>query len=201
MHRGSAALTAAATAVLVCAGCTESVTFSDRAPASSRSARVSGALEQLPETSTAHRPVDIDSGEEQRVLGEVSRGKEHIVAYTEGDKCGMHLVPADPSGQAGSDTLAAWPTDEPADSSGLPLGPYSVDSTSSYGHNKASWATLRCSKDAIVIEYGSDVNTPVTGMRGSVSTVTPDKSRNDVTIVVAESRDRLRILTKLTRQS
>ncbi|MEU6084676.1 hypothetical protein [Streptomyces sp. NPDC047108] len=139
-----------------------------------------------------------DTSREKHVLAVVSRGKERIIAYTEGKMCGMTVVPADRSFLRTSDTQAARPHDgEPDGSGGLPLGPYSSTSISSSGDGPAWSGKLHCSEGAMVIEYESDESTPVTGTRGSVSTAPLDEARNSVGVVVGEEPYRDRILAEL----
>ncbi|MFG2196014.1 hypothetical protein [Streptomyces sp. NPDC048639] len=204
MHRGITALTVAATAVAVCAGCTKSVTPSDHAPASSRSAGEAGALGRLPEVVAADAPLAMEEipvpAEKQRILGEVYSGGKRIIAYTGGQACGLLVLRSSTSRERVTTMKASWPTESSVGSSILPMGPYST-ATSSNADDKGSWTSLSCAKDAMVIEYASDRSFRVTRTRGAVSTVRLHGRKNDLAVVVGEKSARSRIMARLTRHS
>ncbi|MFF3765679.1 hypothetical protein ACFYYR_16545 [Streptomyces sp. NPDC001922] len=184
MTKRTTALVVGVTLGLMCTACTSGEEEQKRVPppASPEPA----TLKRLPEISISGDPLaGRESGESpgtQRVLGEVYKGKARIIAYTEGDKCGVLVLNSGHKKDASINLITGWPDHRSEGSSNLPAGPYSTSSgADSEGTGRAS---LSCGKNAMVVQYSSDVPASVSRQRGSVTTA-PSPGKKNFSVVVA----------------
>ncbi|MER5973921.1 hypothetical protein ABT112_30125 [Streptomyces sp. NPDC002055] len=196
MTKRTTALVVGVTLGLMCTACTSGEEGQKRVPPSPEPA----ALKRLPDISISGDPLaGRESGESpgtQRVLGEVHKGKARIIAYTEGDRCGVLVVNSGHTKNASINLITGWPDHKSEGSSNLPAGPYSTSSgADSEGTGRAS---LSCGKNAMVVQYSSDVPASVSRQRGSVTTATsPGKKK--ISVVVAPGGIRKSMMADLPK--
>ncbi|MCX5129316.1 hypothetical protein [Streptomyces sp. NBC_00347] len=136
-------------------------------------------LTELKKISVNVDPLGELKGQPQMV-SEVQYGDGRLIAYVTSDSCGIvttsnsdprrndiHLVSKWPSGGRGTDTLSA--------------GPY--NNASGNGSGKA-WASLLCSKDAMVIEYTPDGASSSLGQIRGEATVTQLPGKQAVSRII-----------------
>jgi hypothetical protein len=124
-----------------------------------------------------------------KVLGEIRKGPRRLVAYIEEGSCGLLVTDASNPERALINITSAWPKAASEGSNRYPVGPYSF--TSGAGANKSeTWASLYCSKTAMVINYSSQGNSVSSHHKGNVST----KETSPLTMVIGSPEAREKVL-------
>nr|MDT0518871.1 hypothetical protein [Streptomyces sp. DSM 41633] len=107
-----------------------------------------------------------------RILAELQYGEDRLIAYVNGDGCGIRATSKGASTANPIHLVSKWPVGGDGSTS-YPLGPYN---SASSAEGAKIWATLLCSRNAMVIEYSS-------GGEG-----VPERARGPVTVArVADS--------------
>lgn len=99
------------------------------------------------------------------VLAELRYGHGRLVAYVQGDSCGIVATPGADAGAVPVHLVAKRPGG--GEGSGrLPAGPYT---TASVSGGPRTWASLLCGENAMVIEYASGGEDAPQQVRGPVT--------------------------------
>ncbi|MFI7408616.1 hypothetical protein ACIBU0_08120 [Streptomyces sp. NPDC049627] len=193
MTRTIRCLIAGVTVGLVCSACTAP----DTGKAGPSSPPETAELLKLPTVSVTGDPfaeLDVTPQEpSRRVLGEVDAGRERLIVYTEGKKCGLLATPSGTHRKPSLQLLTSWPEKADQGSSRLPFGPYLK--TSGYGSGDSpAWAELSCSKKAVVVNYSSVDGGKEIRHTGSVS-LSRSEDGKSVSVVVGKEGSRKKILS------
>ncbi|MBH1938951.1 hypothetical protein I5Q34_32620 [Streptomyces sp. AV19] len=128
-----------------------------------------------------------------KAVGELRKGPRRLIAYTQEGSCGLLVADAANSKQSLIDITSAWPKNDSEGSKRYPAGPYSF--TSGAGSSESeTWASLYCSKAAMVIEYSSKEHAPASDQKGSVSTKAHQGDSDSLTVVIGSPEVRKTIL-------
>lgn len=131
-----------------------------------------------------------------KVIGEVRKGSYRLIAYIQGDSCGLRVTDATSSKRSLLNITSAWPGNDSGGSAKYPAGPYNFASAQS-DSGSGSWASLGCSKSAMVIEYWSRTSGSASDQRGNVSVKEPPKDPGALTVVIGPRETRERILPRV----
>jgi hypothetical protein len=125
-----------------------------------------------------------------KFLAEIRSESQRMLMYVNSDSCGFFATPRD-SQTIDIHLISQWP-DEGEGNTRYPAGPYNTSSGS--GSSKA-WASLACSRNAMVIEYTGPLDTAAT-TRGDISiTRSPDRPSTSL-IVVGDQHVRKMIMAR-----
>ncbi|MGE6730812.1 hypothetical protein [Streptomyces sp. NPDC059900] len=157
-------------------------------------------MRDAPEISVSGDPFaeldDARPSAERRAIGELHKGGERLIAYTEGGRCGLLVTR---SGNEKGPVLSldtAMPKSDDQGSSKMPAGPYLKSSATGSGASKP-WASMSCGKNAMVIEYSSHGTGNPSKPRGSVSTAEGPEGSHSLFVAVGEEGARKKILSAL----
>ncbi|MFJ3723542.1 winged helix DNA-binding domain-containing protein [Streptomyces sp. NPDC090045] len=134
-----------------------------------------------------------------RILSELQYGHHRLIAYVKGDSCGVLAASKDDSEANPIHLVSNWPVGG-GGSNVHPLGPY--NSTSGGGGQKI-WALLRCSENAMVIEYSSGEEAAPEQARGpvTVAQVTDSPATSRITVGDPEARRQIEDWVKSGNQA
>ncbi|GGV16014.1 hypothetical protein GCM10010260_64230 [Streptomyces filipinensis] len=152
----------------------------------------------------------IDSSEEQlitadefprksqkpKVIGEVREGSYRLIAYIQGEFCGLRVAEAENSERSLIHVTSAWPRSDSEESTPYPAGPYSFASAAGSDGSRM-WASLGCSKLAMVINYSSQDHGPASDQRGDVSIKKHREDPATLDVVIGSREARARILPQV----
>ncbi|WP_411105153.1 hypothetical protein [Streptomyces sp. cmx-4-9] len=145
---------------------------------------------------TELRGISVDSDpledlkDHPRILSEVQYGDVRLIAYVTSDSCGIVATPKSDPQRSDIHLVSKWPSHGQG-TAPYPAGPY--NSVSGNGSAKA-WASLLCSKDAMVIEYTVDAASSSPGeIRGEVTTTPVPNNRSVSRIIIGDPATRLQI--------
>ncbi|MFJ9594647.1 hypothetical protein ACIRS3_17990 [Streptomyces virginiae] len=131
-----------------------------------------------------------------KVLSELLYGQSRLTAYVKADSCGFIAAPeSDTSGNPASNGMhlvSAWPADGEG-SDRYPAGPYG--SASRAGDPKA-WASVLCSRNAMVIEYASGEAGAPEQVRGQVTITRVTTTPATLRIVIGDHTARQQIVNR-----
>lgn len=180
-----------ATLVICLAGCTGN-TPPKESPAKSFDHLV--PLSRIKVISVAGDPLEDESdsvpGGTPKFLAEVRSDSRRMLMYVNSDSCGFFAIPHD-SQTIDMHLISQWPGKGEGNTR-YPAGPYNTSSGS--GSSKA-WASLACSRNAMVIEYTGPLDTAAT-TRGDISiTRSPDRPSTSL-IVVGDQHVRKMIMAR-----
>ncbi|MGW4690740.1 hypothetical protein ACWEPM_38520 [Streptomyces sp. NPDC004244] len=124
-----------------------------------------------------------------KILSDLQYGRNRILAYVNKESCGIlaHAI-KDPKANR-IHLVSRWPN-EGQGSNSYPAGPY--NNASGAGGPK-TWASLMCSKNAMVIEYVSGEPTAPAAARGPISTTQISNNPATTRIIVGEASLRKQI--------
>lgn len=131
-----------------------------------------------------------------KVIGELRKGSYRLIAYIQGDSCGLRVADAMNSKRSLIHVTSAWPENDSGGSTKYPAGPYSfasVEATSGSG----TWASLGCSKSAMVIDYSSRDRGSASDQRGNVSFKERPKDPGNLTVIIGPREAREKILPRV----
>ncbi|MBT2406332.1 MULTISPECIES: hypothetical protein [unclassified Streptomyces] len=124
-----------------------------------------------------------------KILSEIRYKQSRLIAYVNGDSCGIVVTPKGGSKEKQMHLVSKWPAGgEGSDS--YPAGPY--NSASGAGGSKA-WASMLCSKNAMVIEYSSGQDASPEQSRGQVAVMRVTDSPATSRIIIGDSGTRRQI--------
>ncbi|MEV6681941.1 hypothetical protein AB0N09_34470 [Streptomyces erythrochromogenes] len=130
-----------------------------------------------------------DAEDPVRILAEVRYRQSRLIAYVNGDSCGIVATSEEHSEKQHIHLMSKWPAGGEG-TADYPAGPYNSASTAG---GPAAWASMLCSKNAMVIEYTSEQDDGPELTRGQVTVTqernTPPSSR----IVIAGAGTRRQI--------
>ncbi|MFE2529323.1 hypothetical protein ACFXEL_34425 [Streptomyces sp. NPDC059382] len=131
-----------------------------------------------------------DLKDRPQILSEVQYGDVRLIAYATSDSCGIVTTQKSDPQHSDIHLVSKWPSDGQG-TAPYPAGPY--NSASGNGSAKA-WASLLCSKDAMVIEYTLDSASSSPGEIRGEATATPVSNNRAVSrIIIGDPATRLRI--------
>ncbi|MEV7442819.1 hypothetical protein AB0O22_16955 [Streptomyces sp. NPDC091204] len=123
-----------------------------------------------------------------KILSELQYGQNRLIAYTNSDSCGLLATSKGDPKVNRIHLVSKWPADGQGSNS-YPAGPY--NSASGTGGPKI-WASLLCSKNAMVIEYASGEGAPEHA-RGQVTVTQAADSPATSRITIGDSQTRKQI--------
>ncbi|GGW25340.1 hypothetical protein GCM10010381_06120 [Streptomyces xantholiticus] len=182
--------------MLVPTGCTSEPSGTPPAQSSDRLV----PLSKMDPISVADDPLaehdDSLTGGSPKFLAEVKSGSQRILMYANKTSCGFLTIPhADPPA-IGLHLISQWPSEREGNSH-YPAGPYN---SSSGSDSSKAWASLACSRNAMVIEYTGSLDTAAE-TRGSVSITRAPDRRSGSLIVVGDQEVRKRITAWVDTES
>ncbi|MER5757696.1 hypothetical protein [Streptomyces sp. NPDC002082] len=125
-----------------------------------------------------------------QIVSEVQYGDGRLIAYVTSDSCGIITTSKNDPQRNDIHLVSKWPSDGQG-TDPLPAGPY--NSASSNGSAKA-WASLLCSKDAMVIEYTPDgARSSLGQIRGEATATQLPGNRADSRIIIGDPATRQQI--------
>ncbi|MFB7176867.1 hypothetical protein ACFCYI_04060 [Streptomyces sp. NPDC056257] len=124
-----------------------------------------------------------------KILSELQYGQNRLIAYVNTDSCGI-LATSKEDPKANRIHLVSKQPAEGEGSNSYPAGPY--NSASGTGGPKI-WASLLCSKNAMVIEYTSDEQGAPEHARGQVTVTQATNSPATSRITIGDSQTRKQI--------
>ncbi|WP_407842145.1 hypothetical protein ACE1OC_43120 (plasmid) [Streptomyces sp. DSM 116496] len=131
-----------------------------------------------------------DLKERPKILSEVQYGDVRLIAYATSDSCGIVTTPKNDPQHSDIHLVSKWPAPGQG-AAPYPAGPY--NSASGNGSGKA-WASLLCSKDAMVIEYTLDSASSSPGEIRGEATATPVPNNQAASrIIIGDPATRLQI--------
>lgn len=131
-----------------------------------------------------------DLRDRPHVLSEVQYGDVRLIAYATSDSCGIVTTPKSDPQHSDIHLVSKWPSPGQG-TAPYPAGPY--NSASGNGSAKA-WASLLCSKDAMVIEYTQNSASSSPGEIRGEATATPVPNNRAVSrIIIGDPATRLQI--------
>ncbi|MFH8339819.1 hypothetical protein [Streptomyces sp. AM6-12] len=131
-----------------------------------------------------------------KVIGEVRKGPYRLIAYIQGDSCGLRVTDASDPKRALLHVTSAWPANDSDGSAKYPAGPYSFASAGG-ASGSDTWASLGCGKSAMVIGYSSRTYGPVSDQRGDVSVKKNSEDPVALMVVIGPRGVREKILPRL----
>ncbi|MER6316447.1 hypothetical protein ABT237_22125 [Streptomyces sp. NPDC001581] len=123
-----------------------------------------------------------------KILSELQYGQNRLIAYTNSDSCGILATSKGDPKVNRIHLVSKWPADGQGSNS-YPAGPY--NSSSGTGDPKI-WASLLCSKNAMVIEYASGEGAPEHA-RGQVTVTQATNSPATSRITIGNPQTRKQI--------
>lgn len=134
-----------------------------------------------------------------KVIGEIRKGPYRLIAYIQGDACGLRVADVTNSSRSLIHITAAWPRSDSEGSASYPAGPY--NSASAAGVNGSrTWASLRCSNSAMVIDYSSPDHGSASDRRGNISIKERHKNLGALTVIVGSRAARESILAHVQQR-
>ncbi|MFF1561885.1 hypothetical protein [Streptomyces sp. NPDC058279] len=124
-----------------------------------------------------------------KMLSEINYGQTRLIAYANGDSCGIIVTPKSDSTEQRLHLVSKWPAKSGGGNS-YPAGPY--NSVSGAGGEKI-WASLMCSKNAMVIDYTSGQNDGPDQIRGQVDVTQVSNSPSTSRIIIGDPEVRKQI--------
>lgn len=179
MARTVRTLAIGAAFVFLLVGCQDSKGAGSR-PTSSGT-RVTG-LSDLEAINVTDDPLAEVAGN-AKILSDLQYGQNRILAYVNNDSCGILAHSMNDPEANRIHLVSQWP-DKGQGSNSYPAGPY--NSVSGTGGPKV-WASLMCSKNAMVIEYVSGEPNAPEKARGQVTTTQVSNSPATTRIIVGEA--------------
>jgi hypothetical protein len=131
-----------------------------------------------------------------KVIGEVRKGSYRLIAYIQGGSCGLRVADATNSKRSLLHITSAWPGNDSGGSVKYPAGPYSFASAEG-ASGSGTWASLGCSKSAMVIDYQSRTPGAVSDQQGNVSVKEHPKDPGALTVIIGPREARERILPRV----
>ncbi|MEU3030343.1 hypothetical protein ACPCBC_24460 [Streptomyces incarnatus] len=131
-----------------------------------------------------------------KVISEVRKGSYRLIAYVQGDSCGLRVADTSTPERALLHVTSAWPANDSDGSTKYPAGPYSFASAGG-ASGSGTWASLGCSKSAMVIDYSSRTHGSVSDRRGDVSVKEHPKDPGSLTVVIGSREAREKILPRI----
>lgn len=128
-----------------------------------------------------------------KVIGEVRKDSFRLIAYIQGDSCGLRVTDAMNPKRSFLHITSAWPENDSSGSAKYPAGPYHFASAQG-ASGSAMWASLGCSKSAMVIDYSSRARGSASDQRGNVSVKEHSKNPEALTVVIGPREVREEIL-------
>ncbi len=131
-----------------------------------------------------------DLKDRPQVLSEVQYGDGRLIAYVTSDSCGIVTTSKNDPQHNDIHLVSKWPADGQGTDQ-FPAGPY--NSASGNGSAKA-WASLLCSKDAMVIGYTLDgVSNSLEQIRGEATATQLPGNRATARITIGDPATRQQI--------
>ncbi|MFF5439685.1 hypothetical protein [Streptomyces achromogenes] len=131
-----------------------------------------------------------------KVIGELRKGNYRLIAYVQGDSCGLRVAETTKPEHSLLHITSAWPRKDSEGSASYPAGPYSFASAAGANGSKL-WASLACSKSAMVIEYSAPEPGAVSDQRGNVSIEEQHKTSGSLAVIVGSREARERISKRI----
>ncbi|MEV6777622.1 hypothetical protein [Streptomyces syringium] len=125
-------------------------------------------------------------------------GDTLIVAYTEKDSCGIFIPDRKSPEKAPLELISGWPKNHAEGSHRYPAGPYNFASAPS---GSGLFASLSCSRNAMVIELSAPGSKAVSGLRGATDTTTTTDKPGSLYAVIASRPVREDIISTLRRKA
>ncbi|WP_158754677.1 hypothetical protein [Streptomyces sp. NRRL F-2580] len=144
-------------------------------------------LAQLEAISVSGDPL-ADISDPVKILSELQYGQNRLIAYVNNDSCGILAASKGDPKVNQIHLVSKWPANGQG-SNGYPAGPY--NSASGPG-NQRVWASLLCSKNAMVIEYASGEGAPEQA-RGQVTVTQAANIPATSRITIGDSQTRKQI--------
>lgn len=182
------ALVIGATLLISCAGCSGS---SNGSPPGQFTQLKN--LDPINVSGDVFADIEFEGSQQPRVVGEVRKGKYRIIAYTQGESCGVVAVSADDPKVSSVHLDSQWSKESSNSAQKYPAGPYSFTSGAG-SRDPGAWTSLACSKNAMVIEYASRETEPASTPRGSLSIEEKAGKPPTLTMVVGSEKARSKIL-------
>ncbi|WP_404961852.1 hypothetical protein [Streptomyces sp. 147326] len=134
-----------------------------------------------------------------KILSELQYGHHRLIAYVNGDSCGVLATSKGESKANSLHLVSKWPAGGEG-SNVYPAGPYS-SASSAGGAN--IWAFFLCSKNAMVIEYSSGEDGVPERARGpvTVAQVTDSPATSRITVGDPEARRQIEERAKSGNQA
>ncbi|MFI1170429.1 hypothetical protein [Streptomyces melanogenes] len=195
MSRNIRAVLSGAILLVACAACTD-----DGSSTSAATPEQFSSLETLAAVSESDDILadlpSAGSAAPARVVGEVRKGQERILAYVQGNKCG--LVGASTTGpkKVYLHLVSGWPKDGEDSARPYSGGPYSIATGAGTG-TTPSWASLSCSHSAMVISYQSEEVRPAGKPIGQAAFREKHGHPAELIIVIGSDRARAKILPEV----
>ncbi|WP_328961148.1 hypothetical protein [Streptomyces virginiae] len=130
-----------------------------------------------------------------RVLAELQYTQSRLIAYSNGESCGILVLADNDSKGKRIHLVSKWPA-EGDGSNVYPAGPY--NSASGAG-DAGTWASMLCSKNAMVIEYAPGEEGGPKQSRGQIAVTSVPNDRATSRIVIGDSGARRQIEGKAKR--
>ncbi|MFJ8078974.1 hypothetical protein ACIQ7Q_34845 [Streptomyces sp. NPDC096176] len=182
--------------VLALTGCTNGP--SEPPPAESSDRLI--PLSEIDPISVADDPLaehdDSLTGGSPKFLAEVKSGTQRILMYANKTSCGFLTIPHADRPAIGIHLISQWPSEREGNSP-YPAGPYN---SSSGSDSSRTWASLACSRNAMVIEYTGSLDTDAES-RGNVSVTRAADPRAASLIVVGSQEVREMITARVSTES
>ncbi|UQI46916.1 hypothetical protein M1P56_22460 [Streptomyces sp. HU2014] len=141
-------------------------------------------------------PEDFPAGN-SKAIGEVQKGPHHLIAYIKNGSCGLLVTDATKPERSSINITSAWPKTDSEGTERYPAGPYSF--TSGAGANEPeTWASLYCSKTAMVITYSSQGHDAASHQQGNTSTKEDRQGSSPLTVAIGSPEAREKILGPAT---
>ncbi|MGW3205170.1 hypothetical protein [Streptomyces sp. NPDC001135] len=131
-----------------------------------------------------------------KVVGEVRESSYRLVAYIQGDSCGLRVGDAKNSTRSLIHVTSAWPKNNSEGTASYPAGPYSFASAAG-ASGSGLWVSLACSKSAMVIDYSSRDHASASGQRGNVSIAERRNDAGKIAVIIGSPEVRERILPQV----
>ncbi|MFE3560508.1 hypothetical protein ACFXKW_37510 [Streptomyces sp. NPDC059193] len=146
------------------------------------------ALSELESISVAGDPL-ADIAGPVKIISELQYGRSRLIAYVNSDSCGILATSKDDANANRIHLVSKWPAHGEG-SDNYPAGPY--NSASGAG-DAQTWASLLCSKNAMVLEYASAEGGAPEQTRGPVTVAQVANSPATTRIIVGDAEARKQI--------
>ncbi|MFD0547846.1 hypothetical protein ACFQ0X_00790 [Streptomyces rectiviolaceus] len=160
-------------------------------------------MQKAPEISVSGDPFSaLDAARpsaDRRAVGELRRGADRLIAYTEGHRCGLQVIRSDGEKHPVLSLDTAMPKNDDQGSNRFAAGPYLKSTATGSGTSKP-WASMSCGRNAMVIEYSSQDTATPSKPRGSVSAIEGPKGNKTLYVAVGDDKARKKILASLPRR-
>ncbi|MFD6181265.1 hypothetical protein [Streptomyces goshikiensis] len=164
-------------------------------PASPSRGTPGSQLTELGAISVADDPLTDMEGK-IKILSEIEYENSRLIAYVNGSSCGVAVTLNGSSKEKQIHLVSKWPATAEGNNS-YPAGPY--NSASGAGSPKA-WASMLCSKNAMVIEYSSGDDANPAHSRGQVTVLRATGSPAKTRIIIGDSETRRQIADQARTQ-